>query len=71
MQVSYQFNLLFGIARARGNDGAAQRTRPTIEDEASGCQVIRKGVQHQIGRAESGRMQSASRMPVGEAQTPE
>ena len=58
-----QFELGFGIAGARRDDGAAERAGGGVEDEAAGRQVIAEGVQHDVARTKAGGKQRACAAP--------
>jgi hypothetical protein len=58
-----QLELLLRIARPGGNDGAAERPRAGIHDEAARGQVIAEGVEDDVAPAEAGGKKAAGRPP--------
>ena len=62
-QVLDQVELLLGVARPSRDHRAANRARAAVEDESARRQVIRKRVQNDIARAQSGGIKAACCAP--------
>ena len=59
-----RLDLLLGVAGAGGNDGAAERMRPGLHDEAARRKMIGKRVVHDLAAPEAGGEQRPRRPPA-------
>ena len=58
-----RIELLLGIADAAWNDGATKRVRAGFEDKATGREMIREGIVHDLARTKPGCIKSARCSP--------
>ena len=63
LQVLDDVELLLGVAGAGGDDGAAERARPGVQDPAAGREVIGERVVDDVALAHAGGKQRARRAP--------
>ena len=63
LEMRDRLHLLLGVADAAGNDCAAERMRPRLENESAGRQVISESVVHDVARAKPGGKQRTRRIP--------
>ena len=64
-QTGDRLELLLGIARAGGDDRAAERMRAALHDVAARRQMVGEAVQHDVARAKARRAASAGAAPHG------